>query len=147
MTNGQHPNHSFYHKMSNVISIEDLLDKILDEYKTLCPQWTRQPDDPRVYIYYISIDPCHYIVLAGWYEKCSNLQIMKRNTTVQHDIMTAMGLYKFTNGIDMWENGTEDDVEDTILFDFNVSTFNGNIDELMLFVKTSVEQLVLLFVV
>jgi hypothetical protein len=69
---------------------------------------------------------------------------MKRNTTVPHDITTSRGLYKFTNGIDMLENEPEDDVEDTELFDFDVSTFHGPIDELMLFVKTSVEQLGLL---
>jgi hypothetical protein len=42
------------------------------------------PDDPRVSIYYISINPCHYIVLGGWGDKCNSLQIMKRN---QHDLI------------------------------------------------------------
>ncbi len=77
-----------------IFYINTLLDKILFELKTLNPIYCREMDDPRIDIYYISINKHNYMVLYGSYGECVSV-VIYNNNNIKYDIMTTQGIENF----------------------------------------------------
>lgn len=119
-----------------VFSINDLLDKILVELKIFNPKYCRELDDPRIDTYYISINQNNYIVLKGGCSECDSIYIYNNNN-IKYNIMT-------THGIENYVNKSDDPICDTrdIIFELKLNTFNGNINDLILFLTNSVKKII-----
>lgn len=118
-------------------NINNLLDKILFEFKTLNPKYSRQLDDPRIDTYYISINKNNFIVLCGICDECDHISICNNNN-INHNIMTTHGLDMFVNQ----ENQENIDDTNNVIFEIELDTFNGNIDNLILLVKNSIQKII-----
>jgi hypothetical protein len=145
--------------------INTLLDKILFELKILNPLYCRQPDDPRIDTYYISINQHNYIILYGTCDECDNI-IIYNNNNINHDIMTTQGIKNFVyideniiddisgniinddnindeNIIDEnIDDNINDDKDEKVIFELELDTFEGNMDDLILLIKNTVKKIV-----
>ena len=114
-----------------IFHMDALLDKILFELKTLNPKYYREMDDPRIDTYYISINQNNYIVLSGIYGECDCVSIYNNNN-IKYDIMTQQGINDYLNKYD-----EEMDDMCNIIFELKLDTFNGNINDLILLLRNS----------
>lgn len=119
-----------------VFLIDNLLDKILVELKIFNPKYCRDLDDPHIDAYYISINQCNYIVLQGVFEECDSIAIYNNNN-IKYNIMT-------THGIENYVNHNDDLYYDmgNIIFELKLDTFNGNMNDLILFLTNSVKSII-----
>lgn len=116
--------------------INDLLDRILFKLKTINPLYCRQLDDPRIDIYYISINKNYYMVLYGVCGECDRV-VIYNNNNIKYNIMTTQGIENFVNNYDEVTDATRN-----IVFELKLDIFNGNINDLILFLTNSVKNIV-----
>ena len=119
-----------------LFDINTLLDKILFELKIFYPVYCREMDDPRIDTYYISINQNNYMVLYGSCDKCDSVCIFNNNN-IKYNIMTTQGIEEFVNKYDKLIDETCN-----IIFELELDTFNGNINDLLLLLTNSVKQIV-----
>lgn len=119
-----------------VFLINDLLDKMLVELKIFNPQYYRELDDPRIDTYYISINQHYYIVLYGVCEECDDIAIINNNN-IKYNIMTAHGLENYVK-----HNYNCDNETGNIIFELELDTFNGNMDDLIIFLTNSIKKFI-----
>lgn len=113
--------------------IHDVLERLLVNLETLHPFYCRQFDDPRIDTYYISIHPHYYMVLHGVCDECDSIAIYN-NLNGTYDLRTKQGLEQFVN--------QEMNATDTLMFEWTLDTFHGNINELLVFVTNAVKHIV-----
>ena len=99
--------------------------------ESINPLYCRQFDDPRIDIYYISINQHNYMVLYGSCDYCDSIVIYNNNNINNNNIMTIQGINIFVNNY-------HDDDMGNIIFELELNTFNGNIDDLILLLINSV---------
>lgn len=116
--------------------INDLLDRMLINLKPLKPLYYRQLDDPRIDTYYISINNNYYMVLYGICDKCDSVAILNNNN-IKYDIKTMQGIELFVENYDEVTDATCN-----VVFELELNTFNGNMNDLILFLTNSVKNIV-----
>jgi len=118
-----------------VFNINTLLNKMLFELKIFNPKYCRQFDDPRIDSYYISINQHNYMVLNGICDECDNI-IIYNNNNINHNIMTTRGIENFVN--------KDEIIDDTsiVIFELELDTFNGNINDLIILLTNLVKKIV-----
>ena len=117
-------------------NINDLLDRILFNLESIKPLYCRQLDDPRIDIYYIPINQNYYMVLYGAYDECYSI-VIYNNNNIKYNIITIEGLENFVNNYDEVMDATCN-----IIFELELDTFNGNINDLILLLTNSVKNVV-----
>lgn len=115
-------------------NINVLLDRMLLELKSFNPVYCRQLDDPRIDHYYISINQNYYMVLYGVCGECDSVEIHNNNNN-KCNIMTIQGIDNFVNKCD-------GPMYNKIIFEMELDFFNGNMDDLILYLTNSVKQIV-----
>ena len=117
-------------------NINDLLDRILFKLESIKPLYCRQLDDPRIDTYYISINQNYYMVLYGVCDECDSI-VIYNNNNIKYNIMTIEGIENFVNNYDEVMDATCN-----IIFELELDTFNGNINDLILLLTNSVKNIV-----
>lgn len=80
-----------YFANQNCIDINYFLDGILIKFKNYNPKWFRDPDDPRIDRYYVSITQNIILQIEGICDELLNIDIYKNNNT-NYDVTTTNGL-------------------------------------------------------
>lgn len=113
--------------------IDNLINKIL-KIESIKPIIFREPDDPRLDNYFVSLSPNYYMFIFGTCDICENIKIYKYNN-IGYDIMTEYGLEKFV--CDYGEASDSD-----IIFELDINKWNGNIDDLVLLLTIVIKNIV-----
>ena len=117
-------------------NILDLRDGILLKLRSIKPVYYRQNDDPRIDTWYISLNKNYYMVLYGICDECDSV-VIYNNNNIKYNIMTLEGIENFVKNYDEEMHSTSN----TIL-DLDLDTYNGDINDLILFLTNSVKNIV-----
>ncbi len=120
-----------------VFLINNLLDKLLFKLRTLNPKYYRELDDNRIDTYYISLNSHNFMVLYGLCGECDSIAIYNNNN-INYNIMTTQGIENFVNNYNEQIDNTSN-----IIFELELDTFNGSINDLLLLLTNSVNNIIL----
>lgn len=122
--------------------IDIIMKKTMKELKSFNPILCRDPDDPRIDRYFISITKEIYIIFFGICEMCESICIYNDpNLPLHYDIKSSYEqVYDFLVDSDYY---IENDIEpffDSKSIIGELSNYQGTVDDLIILIKSAVMQ-------